>query len=113
LKKHAKAYDSVSEKHHRFAIFKENLRYIHSQNVQEKSYWLGLNSLSDLTHEEFQARYLGTRPHRDPSRLQKTEAFMYADVEAPASVDWRQKGAVSEVKDQGSCGQSSMLSLSM
>ncbi|KAH9562647.1 hypothetical protein CY35_05G083300 [Sphagnum magellanicum] len=104
LKKHAKAYDSVSEKHHRFAIFKENLRYIHSQNVQEKSYWLGLNSLSDLTHEEFQARYLGTRPHRDPSRLQKTDGFMYADVEAPASVDWRQKGAVSEVKDQGSCG---------
>ncbi|CAK9192136.1 unnamed protein product [Sphagnum jensenii] len=104
LQKHAKSYDSVSEKHHRFAIFKDNLRYIHSHNVQDKTYWLGLNNLSDLSQEEFRARYLGTRPSLAANRLRKTEGFIYSDVDAPASVDWREKGAVAEVKDQGACG---------
>jgi hypothetical protein len=106
LQKHAKSYDSVSEKHHRFAIFKDNLRYIHSHNVQDKTYWLGLNNLSDLSQEEFRARYLGTRPSLAANRLRKTEGFIYSDVDAPASVDWREKGAVAEVKDQGACGES-------
>ncbi|CAM6007853.1 unnamed protein product [Sphagnum balticum] len=108
LQKNSRSYHSVSEKNQRFMIFKENLRYIHSQNVQEKSYWLGLNNFSDLSHEEFQVRYLGTRPRLvgDRKLRRKTiqEGFIYADVEAPASVDWREKGAVAEVKDQGSCG---------
>jgi hypothetical protein len=106
LQKHAKSYDSVSEKHHRFAIFKDNLRYIHSHNVQDKTYWLGLNNLSDLSQEEFRALYLGTRPSLAANRLRKTEGFIYSDVDAPASVDWREKGAVAEVKDQGACGES-------
>ncbi len=115
LQKNSRSYHSVSEKNQRFMIFKENLRYIHSQNVQEKSYWLGLNNFSDLSHEEFQVRYLGTRPRLvgDRKLRRKTiqEGFIYADVEAPASIDWREKGAVAEVKDQGSCGESSLLVL--
>jgi xylem cysteine proteinase len=108
LQKNSRSYHSVSEKNQRFVIFKENLRYIHSQNVQEKSYWLGLNNFSDLSHEEFKVRYLGTRPRLvgDRKLRRKTiqDGFIYDDVEAPASVDWREKGAVAEVKDQGSCG---------
>jgi hypothetical protein len=32
--KHEKSYESVSQMNQRFAIFKDNLRYIHSHNVQ-------------------------------------------------------------------------------
>jgi xylem cysteine proteinase len=41
LHKHEKSYESVLEMHHRFTIFKDNLRYINSHNMQQKtSYWL-------------------------------------------------------------------------
>ncbi|CAK9196881.1 unnamed protein product [Sphagnum troendelagicum] len=104
LHKHEKSYESVLEMHHRFTIFKDNLRYINSHIVQHKtSHWLGLNNLADLTHEEFKARYFGILPP-GVKRLRRTENFMYANVHAPASLDWRAKGAVTPVKDQGNCG---------
>lgn len=101
IERHSRVYRSLSDKQRRFQIFKENLLYIHNHNKQQKSYWLGLNKFSDLTHEEFRAQYLGTRP---APRIRKDADFIFADVEAAKSVDWREKGAVSEVKDQGSCG---------
>ncbi len=105
LHKHEKSYESVLEMHHRFTIFKDNLRYINSHNLQQKtSDWLGLNNLADLTNEEFKARYFGILPPR-VKRLRRTENFMYANVDAPSSLDWRAKGAVTPVKDQGNCGE--------
>jgi KDEL-tailed cysteine endopeptidase len=101
LETHSRVYRSLSEKHYRFQIFKENFLYIHAHNKQQKSYWLGLNKFSDLAHEEFRAQYLGTKP---ANRQRKEANFIYEDVEAEPKVDWRQKGAVTDVKDQGACG---------
>jgi xylem cysteine proteinase len=110
MRTHEKSYESVSEMNQRFAIFKDNLRYIHSHNVQEPtpSYSLGLNNLADLTHEEFKTRYCGTKPPpRSENELRKTENFIYGNVDCPASIDWRSKGAVTAIKSQGPCGESS------
>jgi xylem cysteine proteinase len=106
LHKHEKSYESILEMHHRFTIFKDNLRYINSHNMQQNtSYWLGLNNLADLTYEEFKARYFGIVPPR-VKRLPRTENFKYANVHAPPSFDWRARGAVTPVKDQKQCGES-------
>jgi xylem cysteine proteinase len=104
LERHSKVYHSLVEKQRRFQIFKDNFAYIHNHNKQQTSYWLGLNKFSDLTHEEFRSQYLGTRPAGRANRLRSERNFIYEDVVAAPKVDWRDKGAVSEVKDQGACG---------
>ncbi|CAL9215723.1 unnamed protein product [Arabidopsis halleri] len=101
-----KAYETVEEKLLRFEVFKDNLKHIDETNKKVKSYWLGLNEFADLSHEEFKKMYLGLKTdivRRDEER--SYAEFAYRDVEAvPKSVDWRKKGAVAEVKNQGSCG---------
>jgi hypothetical protein len=106
LRKHEKSYGSESATNQRFAIFKANLRYIHSHNVQkEPSYFLGLNNFADLTNEEFKTHHSGTKPPpRSENKWRKTENFKYGDVDPPASIDWRSKGAVTAMKLQSLCG---------
>jgi len=53
----------------------------------------------DLTRAEFASIYLGFRGRKSHSG----EVYV-AKTDVPTSVDWRTKGAVSAVKNQGSCG---------
>ena len=105
--KHGKTYNALGESEKRFEIFKENLRYIDDQNaLPNRSYKLGLNRFADLTNDEYRKAFLGTRP--DPSRrfsgLKSDRYTPNVGDSLPDSVDWREKGAVVAVKDQGSCG---------
>lgn len=105
MAKHSKTYESIEEKLHRFEVFKDNLKHIDERNKKIINYWLGLNEFADLSHEEFRTMYLGL--HVDlPKRKGSPEEFSYRDiVDLPKSVDWRKKGAVTPIKNQGSCGK--------
>jgi opacity protein-like surface antigen len=93
----------------RFAVFRDNLRYIDEHNAAADagvhSFRLGLNRFADLTNEEYRSTYLGVRTK--PERKQKLSSRYQAAVneDLPESVDWRTKGAVPAVKDQGGCGE--------
>ncbi|KAL3538853.1 hypothetical protein ACH5RR_002219 [Cinchona calisaya] len=108
LVKHGKNYNALDEKEKRFEIFKDNLRFINQHNDQKNlPYKLGLNKFADLTNEEYRAKFVGGRMDRT-NRLMKRRthdryAFQAGD-DLPESVDWRAKGAVAPVKDQGQCG---------
>ncbi|XP_010556436.1 PREDICTED: cysteine proteinase RD21A-like [Tarenaya hassleriana] len=104
LVKHGKIYNELGEKEKRLEIFKDNLRFIDEHNSVNRTYRLGLNRFADLTNEEYRSMYLGLgKPKRKP--LKTTNRYMpRVGDDLPESVDWREKGAVAEVKDQGSCG---------
>lgn len=104
MSKHGKTYRSLEEKLHRFEVFQDNLQHIDETNKKITSYWLGLNEFADLSHEEFKSKYLGLKADF-PRTRRSSEEFSYRDViDLPKSVDWRKKGAVTPVKNQGSCG---------
>ncbi|KAL5976900.1 Cysteine protease xcp1 [Asimina triloba] len=107
LAKYRKVYDSIEEKLHRFEIFKDNLNHIDETNKKVANYWLGLNQFADMSHEEFKDKYLGLKPDMSGRRdsTESDEAFRYRNSgNLPKAVDWRTKGAVTQVKDQGQCG---------
>lgn len=109
ISKHNKAYESTEEKLRRFEIFKDNLKHIDQTNKKATNYWLGLNEFADLSHEEFKNMHMGLKvdPTASTSRPEQSpEQFFLKDVvDLPKSVDWRLKGAVTRVKNQGSCGK--------
>lgn len=99
---------SLDEKHKRFNVFKENVMHVHKTNKMDKPYKLKLNKFADMTNHEFKSTYAGSkvkhhRMFRGTSR--GNGSFMYEKVGVPPSVDWRKKGAVTGVKDQGQCGK--------
>ncbi|XP_062090604.1 cysteine proteinase mucunain-like [Humulus lupulus] len=104
---HGKAYNALGEKEKRFEIFKDNLRFVDEHNKESRTYKVGLNKFADLTNDEYRATYLGTKMDRkgklSESRKSDRYAFRVGDS-LPDFVDWRAKGAVAPVKDQGQCG---------
>ncbi|KAI3725475.1 hypothetical protein L1987_65263 [Smallanthus sonchifolius] len=101
--RYGRKYKDVDEKERRSKIFQENVRYIESFNsAMNKGYKLAVNEFADLTNEEFITARNRFKAHEcSPS---STSTFRYENVTAvPSSMDWRKKGAVTPIKDQGQC----------
>ena len=96
-----KKYDSIEETVKRYTIFKDNYRRIQEHNAKNSNYELGVNQFADLTLDEFAAKYLGSRSRKpgvdDPCNLK------HVPTESKTELDWREKGVVAPVRNQGSC----------
>lgn len=108
-----RVYSDESEKTSRFEIFKKNLEFVEKFNMNtNRTYKLDVNEFSDLTNEEFRARYMGLVVPKSmtgisTSNSTETVPFRYENVsesETGESMDWRQEGAVTSIKNQGQCG---------
>jgi len=100
-----RAYDS-NEFNQRYAIFKMNMDFIHDWNSQGSQTVLGLNKFADHTNLEYRKLYLGTKinTHSFGFDGRSTDPEGVSDGTENDIVDWRKKGAVTNIKDQGQCG---------
>jgi len=99
MQQYNKAY-STNEFVKRRAVFYDTLAEIEQINSENRGWTAGVNEWSDLTWEEFQARFL-MAPQKC-SATGKGNHVMRGN--ADPAVDWRTKGVVTPVKNQGSCG---------
>ncbi|KVH97008.1 Cysteine peptidase, asparagine active site-containing protein [Cynara cardunculus var. scolymus] len=103
--RYGRVYKDDTEKEMRFKIFKDNMEFIESFNSGgNHPYKVGANAFADQTNEEFKAARNGYKFSTN-KKLDQTTPFRYENVTVvPPSMDWRKKGAVTQVKDQGQCG---------
>ncbi|KAL2510281.1 KDEL-tailed cysteine endopeptidase CEP1 [Forsythia ovata] len=96
----------LTEKRKRFNVFKANVLYIHKVNQIDRPYKLKLNKFADMTSHEFRNYFSSKiRHYRMLRGSRAVMGFMHEKAEnLPASIDWRKKGAVTGIKDQGNCG---------
>jgi len=110
MKQHHKVYSTTEEYQKRLQFFKGNLvrnAELNARPGQTANY--GLNQFSDMTYDEFRSSRL-----MKPFQVNNTCRWPYHRVHreytpeelgpVPSSWDWRTKGAVTPIKNQGSCG---------
>jgi C1A family cysteine protease len=102
--KYGKYYQTAEEFDYRFKAFKDNLKRIdelNEANVKAGGKPVhGINIFADIPKHEFDQRLMKNLTNYGPAGT-----AVAAKAPAPLTdVDWRLKGAVTPVKDQGQCG---------
>ena len=94
-----KVYGSLEEHRHRFAVFRSNLQRAMRHQKMDPSARHGVTQFSDLTPSEFRRMHLGVR---GGFKLPKdaNQAPILPTKDLPVDFDWRDRGAVTPVKNQ-------------
>ncbi|KAJ9553691.1 hypothetical protein OSB04_017736 [Centaurea solstitialis] len=107
IEKHGKRYDTREEYLHRLGVFSKNLLRAAEHQLLDPTAVHGVTPFSDLSEEEFETMFTGVKGGGIIDRKNGEVGTVAAAMEVkdlPEDFDWREKGAVTEVKMQGTCG---------
>ncbi|OCT69047.1 cathepsin K [Xenopus laevis] len=102
-----KQYNDKMQELMRRLIWEKNLQTIKSHNLEYAqglhTYELGTNKFGDMTNEEIVKMMTGWKVHNKigPTHITSDENEESADI--PDSIDYREKGYVTPVREQGMC----------
>ncbi|CAF1069878.1 unnamed protein product [Adineta ricciae] len=104
-----KQYASNAEETTRRSIWEDHIALIRKHNLEADlglhTYTLGMNKYGDLTNQEFVKQMNGLDLGLNVSFSGTCDQYVASgNLKRPASVDWRTKGYVTPIKDQGQCG---------
>lgn len=99
LLQYGQSYGTPEEYQFRLGLFQDTDEKLQAINADPtNAFTVGHNKFSAMTEDEKQ-RHFGFRGMN--ARLEAREPKILDETDIPTSVDWREKGAVTNVKDQG------------
>ncbi|XP_071716237.1 probable cysteine protease RD19B [Rutidosis leptorrhynchoides] len=101
--KFSKSYSTKEEHDYRLSVFSGNLLRAKRHQLLDQSATHGITQFSDMTPDEFR-KHLGLRSNNLKFPADAGKAPILPTDNLPKDFDWRDHGAVTSVKNQGSCG---------
>ncbi|XP_041964427.1 cathepsin L.1 [Alosa sapidissima] len=108
--KFGRSYGSPAEEAQRRSTWMENRKLVLVHNILAdqgiKSYRMGMNHFADMSNQEYRDLVIGKCLKRTNSTKSGSTflGLSLRERDMPKEVDWRDKGFVTDVKDQKDCG---------
>ena len=106
--KYNRKYQSAAEESKRLRVFVVNMKKAEKLAKRNPLATFGVNEFADMSAAEFKTRHNGEKQYKLMAEKRQPVADMFSAQQikaaAGSAIDWRTKGAVTYVKNQGQCG---------